>query len=54
MNHEQFMSQWIRADFHIRGCMLESLAQDLDLFGESKERRKEIYDILRSIAAYMK
>lgn len=48
------MQEWIKANDHERGCMLESIAQDLNYKGQFPHIRADIVDILTEIAAYMK
>lgn len=52
--YAEFHKQWIKSDFHIRGCMLESLAQDLDFHGHTEQGREYVSMVLRNIASMMK
>lgn len=54
LNSDSFVERWKKADWHIRGCMLESLSQELDLYGVNNYNRMVIIDILRRIAATVK
>jgi len=47
--YNRFMDKWDRSDFHLRGCMLEGLAQDL-----WRLPQELVKEILRGIAARMK